>query len=251
MVYDIETELITEQPKESLKVICGVVFDIDKNKFFQFKNADRMCKYLNKASCLIGYNNQYFDDRVLMKHGLNKKIERIDLFQHCKKNCGSKRIKWPRLEELMKSNFDVMKTKYNRENLKELIKHCKEDVEYTFKLFQLLKDEGFKMPENTKITQRYFGEDTYLDEAWNDFVPQKIVDYPCPSCKEMTKAHYIRISIHHDSVDGSEFEDMSEGQMADYFGAMMVGDTSSEWYHDAFMGVCDKCNKSFDDREYN
>ena len=67
----------------------------------------------------------------------------------------------------------------------------------------------------------------------------------------MTKAHYIRISIHHDSVDGSEFEDMSEGQMADYFGAMMVGDTSSEWYHDAFMGVCDKCNKSFDDREYN
>ncbi len=151
IILDIETnwsEDWTEKGKRKRKFICGVIYSYNENKFLSFTDPYKFVEKVNKAKEVASYNGEGFDFLVIAKYGI--KIKRLDnnrwgvvnkvsmdIMHTIQENRKNKKNKYPKLEEMMEVNFGKKKTKYNNKDTKEVIKHCKEDVKYTKKLYEL------------------------------------------------------------------------------------------------------------------
>lgn len=160
--------------KSERKFRCGVIYSYDSKKIQVFKKPMDFVNEMKKHKHIVSYNGEGFDFFVLEKYGIelvkkshkkSPKIPEKDLIKNnllklkrdrkgCRKLIGFESYdvlsaiialrpngdnkKWPSLEEMMLSQYNCQKEKINlkRATLKQLIKHCIEDVEYLKQLYE-------------------------------------------------------------------------------------------------------------------
>jgi hypothetical protein len=189
VVFDIETDMLErwyEHDKREAKFRCGVAFVYDKNSFYEFTKPKKFVEILKRAKALVSYNGEGFDFLVLEKYGLRirkykdrwrpEKIDSFDIMHTLQENRPRKNRgkKYPKLEELMTQHYGIIKTRYDHEKQAQLLRHCREDVEYTVKLYE----EGiWQVPIKTRESRKRCWEHYYDDdisgvvwdgETWTD-----------------------------------------------------------------------------------
>ncbi|MBP2030265.1 hypothetical protein J2755_001199 [Methanohalophilus levihalophilus] len=160
--------------KRERKFRCGVIYSYDQKNMQVFKKPTDFVSEIKKHKHIVSYNGEGFDFFVLEKYGLELvkkshkkklKIPEKELLENSllrlnldRKGCrkpvdfdsydllsaivalrpyGNNK-KWPSLEEMMQTHYNCKKENINlkRATLKQLIKHCIEDVEYLKRLYE-------------------------------------------------------------------------------------------------------------------
>jgi hypothetical protein len=151
VVFDVETDWSADwstRGKLERTFKCGVAYVYNKKKYLEFSEPEKLVQLLKRAKTLVSFNGEGFDFLVLKKHGLKirkyrnrwkpQRIESLDIMHGIaeyrpRRNRGKK---YPSLEEMMFQHYGVKKSEYNPDNLREIRKHCCEDVEYTKRLYE-------------------------------------------------------------------------------------------------------------------
>lgn len=151
IVFDIETNWAkkwTEEERRNATFKCGVAYIYDEDRFYEFTDPIEFIKLLRTAKVLVSYNGEGFDFLVLKKYGLEVRkyvvkekdrwkpensISRDIMYTIYDKN---REKKYVSLERLMIQHYGIKKAKYNPNDMEQLLKHCREDVEYTKKLYE-------------------------------------------------------------------------------------------------------------------
>ncbi len=175
IVFDIETSWLngkSEKDKRRAKFRCGVAYVYDKNSFVEFTQPRKFVEFIKRAKTLVSYNGEGFDFFVLRKYGLKLKSYRLRLppitynqfFDYIRfsswlanhSRWKPQRIqsydimymiqeklpkwhkdnKYPSLEEMINQHYHKNKAPYESEDIRQLLDHCREDVEYTKKLYE-------------------------------------------------------------------------------------------------------------------
>lgn len=229
IVFDIETNWVddwSEPGKRNSVFKCGVAFSYDDNKFHKFKNPTRFVRFLNNAKALVSYNGEGFDFLVLEKYGLKLRkhenrwkpqdIKSFDVMHAISERRPQKHRnkKYPSLDEIIFQHYGSNKTKYDANDLKQVIKHCFEDVKYTKMLYE---EKIWKVPviERTSKKRRwdnYYDDDvsgvvwdgenwTYIAEFGMPIVTISASDTVlCPMCKENKLSLYEVARMRTDKV---------------------------------------------------
>ncbi len=232
IVLDIETDWgddWSEKGKRNREFRCGVIYSYNDNEYFVYTDPKEFVKKVIKARNIVSYNGEGFDFLVIEKFGitLNKFKNRwkianrisLDIMHTIQEKRKETKSKYPKLEELMKVNFDKKKSDYNHEDIEQTIEHCKEDVGYTKKLYEL---KEWKVPILKRIsTKRRWTndyDDDYCGVMWDgekwihlaDFgmpinllsaikenIPQKT---KCPVCGKLSIYTYEIIRLRTDEL---------------------------------------------------
>lgn len=153
-----------EEKKKGLKKTLSIDTDYadiicigikTEQESLMFKSLTEFAKWLNNqdSPTLVGYNLKAFDIPLLIKQGIKQGID-LPYFQlqrmtkkYNTENCIdlmeiiSYQASWKSLDELLKIYLGVSKTSIDFETAseEEVIAHCREDCENTYKLFELFK----------------------------------------------------------------------------------------------------------------
>jgi hypothetical protein len=176
VVLDIETDWLydwSEQGKRDSNFRCGVVFSYNDKKYHKFKVAKKLVKFLKKYKAIVSYNGEGFDFLVLEQHGLKIKkyknrwkplrIKSLDIMHTIQERRPKKHHnkKYPSLEEMMLQHYGVNKIEYNPKDLKEVMKHCRKDVEYTKKLYE---EKSWDVPVIERSSKKRIWDNYYDDD---------------------------------------------------------------------------------------
>lgn len=177
VVVDIETNWVddwTEQGKRNRVFKCGVVYSYSDNKYHKFKNPTKLVKFLNDAKAIVSYNGEGFDFLVLSKYGLKIKkhknrwnpvgIKSLDIMHAISENRQKKHQnkKYPSLNEMMAQHYGLNKIKYDANDLKQVTKHCLEDVKYTKMLYE---EKIWKVPVIERASKKRRWNNYYDDDV--------------------------------------------------------------------------------------
>lgn len=176
IVFDIETAPLTgwnESDKRKARFRCGVAFVYDRKCYLEFTKPKELVRLLKGAKSLVSYNGEGFDFLVLEKHGLRirkfkdrwrpQSIESFDIMHTIQalrphKHRGKK---YPKLEEMMEQHYGTSKSRYSPEDMKHLLRHCREDVENTVKLYE---EEVWEVPVLSRTSAKRCWEHCYDDD---------------------------------------------------------------------------------------
>ncbi len=176
VVFDLETDWSDDwstRGKLDRTFKCGVAYVYDKKKYLVFREPEKFVQLLKRARTLVSFHGEGFDFLVLNKYGLNirkyrnrwkpQKIESLDIMfgiaeYRPRRNRGKK---YPSLEEMMFQHYGVKKSKYNPDNLRDVRKHCREDVEYTKRLYE---ESTWQVPIIKRSTRKRRWEHYYDDD---------------------------------------------------------------------------------------
>jgi hypothetical protein len=188
--------------KRERKFRCGVIYSYDRKKMLVFKKPIDYVNEIKKHKYIVSYNGEGFDFFVLEKYGLELikkshkkklKVSEKDLIENillrlgldrkgCRKPVGfysydllpaivalrpySKNKKYPSLEEIIQSHYNCKKESINlkQATLEQLIKHCKENVEYLKRLYE---EKTWMVPVLPRRGLPLFTDPTILNEPTN------------------------------------------------------------------------------------
>jgi RNase_H superfamily len=230
LCFDIETELFTndfrhardfkDRLKHAPKMRIACTFDGERWMYFLPSEADALIALLVAADELITFNGKMFDELVLRRHhglvgSLPGRGKHIDLFEAISDK-ENRRVGLHRLAQL---NLGESKHTEGRSiaklDLDGLKAACRSDVSQTYRLWELWRDGSLRIPE-----QRTRAEpDDPFDAGPGHHMPQI-----CPGCHSVATLIFIPY----------DFDEMSEGQQADY----MAG-VSGTAYCEACGADCD------------
>ena len=197
IILDIETNWSkdwSEQGKRNRRFICGVIYSYNENKFLSFTDSDKFVEKVNKAKKIVSYNGEGFDFLVIAKFGIKLKaldldnrweiVNKVsmDIMHTIQENRKNQKNKYPKLEEMMEVNLGKKKTEYNHNDIKQVIKHCKEDVEYTKKLYEL---KEWKVPIIRRSTRKPTSNGVWENDYDRDCYEAGsvlLVGLNCPKC---------------------------------------------------------------------
>lgn len=276
IVLDIETNWSddwSEKGKRNREFRCGVIYSYNDNEYFIYTNPVEFTKKVNKAKTIVSYNGEGFDFLVIEKFGFtlrkfknrwkaaNKKS--FDIMHTIQERRKNPKNKYPSLEELMKVNFNKEKSEYNHENIDQVIEHCKEDVEYTKRLYEqqewnvpIIKRKSTRKKWSNDYDDDYSGV-MWDGEKWiyesdfgmpinilstiNNRVPEKI---KCPVCDKMTISTYEILRFRTDIVECSNCQSILRFEL----GSLNIIEIRTE--RDIKEKKCPNCGKVFSESGY-
>ncbi|MEN2998303.1 MAG: DEAD/DEAH box helicase [Brevinematia bacterium] len=176
LVFDLETQKYSyevggwDNAKDMLLAIA-VVYDINKNETLVFNesNVKTLIDLLFSSDIVIGYNTKNFDYKVLSRYDsrfeVTDSVKSFDILNDLlKKHVGDTRIS---LDNLIRNNLnskksissEVIPQIFREGKIDMVINHCKEDVEFTYKIMKkILEDRYLKYENRGKIFTIEFQE---------------------------------------------------------------------------------------------
>ncbi|MFN4244801.1 MAG: Zn-binding domain-containing protein [Brevinematia bacterium] len=177
IVFDLETQKYSyevggwDNAKDMLLAIA-VVYDIKKDEFIIFNesNVKSLIDMLLSSDIVIGYNTRNFDYKVLSRYDgrfeNSDNIKTFDILNDLiKKHVGDLRIS---LDNLVRNNLNGrgknssshdMPQFYREGKIEAVIKHCKEDVMFTYMIMKkILEDRFIRFEKNGTIFTIEFSE---------------------------------------------------------------------------------------------
>lgn len=196
VVIDIETDWSDDwstQGKLNRTFKCGVAYVYDEKKYYIFSEPKKFVQLIKRARTLVSFNGEGFDFLALNKYGLKirkyrdrwkpQNIESLDIMHAIaeyrpKKNSVKK---YPSLEEMMFQHYDIKKSDYNPNNFQDIKKHCREDVEYTRRLYE---ESTWQVPIRKRSTRKRRWEHYYDDDmsgaVWDGENWTDVIDFGMP-----------------------------------------------------------------------
>lgn len=178
LVFDLETQKYSyevggwENTKDMLLSVA-VVYDIKEDKFLVFDegNVKSLIDLLFSSDIVIGYNVRNFDYGVLSRYDprfeVSDSVKTFDILNDLIKKYVGENVRVS-LDNLVRNNlnhkgknsssFD-MPNLYREGKIDLVIKHCREDVMYTYEIMKkILKDKSIKLEFQGAITIIEFPE---------------------------------------------------------------------------------------------
>ncbi|MCX8028443.1 MAG: DEAD/DEAH box helicase [Brevinematales bacterium] len=177
IVFDIETQKYSyevggwDNAKDML-VSIAVVYDIKEDKILIFNenNIKLLIELLFSSDIVIGYNSRNFDYKVLSRYDsrfeICDSVKTFDILNDLlKKHIGDTKVS---LNNLIRNNINPQgKTTHSKDipnffregKIETVIKHCEEDVIYTYKIMKkILEDKYLKYEHKNQIYSIEFNE---------------------------------------------------------------------------------------------
>jgi hypothetical protein len=165
LIYDIETRTFDNKPnpdKDRLRIFgC---YSYKTKKKYLLKNKDDVQKIIDAHKFLVGFNNEYYDDPILKREGINMKYKIIiDLRKIIKGRAGAMKVKQGMLKDvLMRYSLDYItrtlgivddstakedidysifgRDDWTEEEEAKVIEYTKRDIDVTRKLYEWVED---------------------------------------------------------------------------------------------------------------
>ncbi|MDA3897144.1 MAG: DEAD/DEAH box helicase [Desulfobacteraceae bacterium] len=160
-VFDIETQKSAQEVggwhnADQMKISCAVVYDSQKNKFFEYFEDDvfHLIDYLKALDLVIGFNIKRFDYHVLSGYSNFDflSLPTLDLLESIHHHLGY-RISLNNL-----ANVNIGSTKsadglqalrwWKQGRIREIAQYCTKDVEITRDIFLMGRDNGYLLFNN-------------------------------------------------------------------------------------------------------
>lgn len=177
LVFDLETQMYSyevggwENAKD-MRLSIAVVYDIKENNVLIFNedNVKALIDLLFSSDIVIGYNTRNFDYKVLSRYDkrfeISDSVKTFDILNDLiKKYVGETRIS---LNNLVKNNINKVGKTFRSEDMPNffregkidiVIKHCEEDVMFTYEIMKkILKDRYLKYENKNQIFTIEFEE---------------------------------------------------------------------------------------------
>ena len=154
IVFDIETKdaftALKKDPEDLSMSVCGI-YDYSDNYYHVYEENDLedLWKRIQKTSCIIGYNSEYFDIPILNKYcpyDLSE-LPSIDIMKEIRSVTG-RRIKLDKVAEgtlgrkKEGDGMDAIKWWQDGE-IEKIKKYCQIDVEITKELLDFIKKNEY------------------------------------------------------------------------------------------------------------
>jgi len=164
LVYDIETRVYGKpNPEKDLLKIFGC-YSYKTGKYYLLTTKEQIQKIIDAHKFLVGFNNEHYDNPVITRFGVSLKYKSIiDLRKIFIQRASSMKVKGGLLSNLLmefsldyitktlglvdekegkiKINYDMfMKDTWTAEELQEISKYTKRDVEITKKLYEYIEE---------------------------------------------------------------------------------------------------------------
>jgi hypothetical protein len=235
VVFDIETEpfsqgfldakTVADKTNEAPKMRIACVYEekVDKYHYFDPTQAEALIKILSESEEVISFNGKEFDVLVLKKHyGLDHnnipaKGTHVDIHEIMTDITGYR----VSLNKAVDLNFGERKHTSGKSmvdlDMEKLKEACRSDVKQTYRLWQLHDKGSLECPKKK----------SYLSPGSDNFGPGHHMPDVCPYCHDVG-------SLEFDDDVNEEYEDMTEGQQADYEAGLFG------------TAYCSTCYASFD-----
>lgn len=216
LVFDIETEPFNEAFMNAktrdtrlvnsprMRVAC--VFDVEHGEyhFFTHDQASALVELIHGAKHMVSFNGSNFDLLVLERHyGLSPDrmthVHHTDIHKIMSSRSGYR----VSLHKAVQLNFGEKKKVDGRSmselDIEKLKEACRSDVDQTYRLWQLEVKGTLKCP--TKSVK-----DDFFDDYGG---PGSFAPHICPACLDVASLVFIE-------MEPDEYDDMTEGQLAEY-----------------------------------
>lgn len=237
VVFGVETEPFTEtfnkataeqeRTKHATKMRLACLYDEggDEYHYFTEDEASSLIQYLQNAGEIVSFNGTNFDILILRRHyGLKGRIPKngkhIDIHEIMSKKAGF-RVSLNKAAKLsLNEKKHALGKSMTELDIEKLKIACRSDVEQTYRLWKLHKQNKLQIPERTAFYERYD-----RDEEEGLVGPGQHMPQVCPFCHDVGS---LELEEHEDEIG-----DMTEGQLAEY----MAGTWGSAY--------CTTCNALF------
>ncbi|MCS7299265.1 MAG: DEAD/DEAH box helicase [Spirochaetia bacterium] len=177
LVFDVETQMYSYEVggwdnAKDMRLSIAVVYDIKEDNFLIFNenNVRALIDLLFSSDIVIGYNTRNFDYKVLSRYDkrfeVSDNVKTFDILNDLiKRYVGETRIS---LNNLVKNNINkVGKTMHSKDmpnffregKIDLVIKHCEEDVIFTYEIMKkILKDRCLKYENKNQVFTIEFDE---------------------------------------------------------------------------------------------
>lgn len=168
LVYDIETDSLNVDEAD-VKFFGAYSYLDEKYHLLPGTQTEEIQKLINRHSVLVGFNNKGYDDPILSNKQFNLKYKTIiDLYLVSKSRLPSMGIKLDsyklrtivetlKLNKLGKGDIDYnifKQEKFSEDDLKEIYKYLKQDIEITKNLFDWFQEQFEPLKKYLSISQQ-------------------------------------------------------------------------------------------------